>query len=159
MRIALDPAVLVLGIYAFTGELLRRAVAAHEGSEAASLGRRFARRRGAADDDEIRRMVRSLHADVKVADKLLKKTADIWSISEETDLVEVVLQARGVEPAPRAYVLLKLSEVRTLLAAIRDAAEGAGEDAETLAQLDRALDGIEARPGDYVTFGVDPWGM
>jgi len=159
MRIALDPAVLVLGIYAYTGELLSRAAAARENGNAGALARKFTRKGGTAGDAEIKRLVRAMHADVKVADKLLKKTSDVWEISAETDLVELVVQARGTEPAPRAYVLLKLADARALVATIRTVAEAAGEDGETLAQLERVFDGFEARPGDYLAFGVDPWGM
>lgn len=102
-------------------------------------------------------MVRSLQADVKTADKLLKKTSDVWSISGETDLVDLVVQARGSDPAPQAYVLLRPADIRALLAKIRDAARGAGESVETLEQLDRAMDAFEARPGEYLAFGFDPW--
>ena len=49
----------------------------------------------------------------KTADKLLKKTADVWKISQETDLVDIVIRARGEEPEPRAYVLLLIKDITT----------------------------------------------
>ncbi len=158
MRIALDPVPVVLGMYAHVGELLARVMDRHEGGDAEELGRRFGRQRAEAADREVQRLVHALHADVKVADKLLKKTGDVWKISRETDLVDLVVQARGDEPGPRSYVLLKPDQVRALLGSIRDAARGTGEDEETLEQLERAADGLEARPGDYLAFGFDPWG-
>lgn len=159
MRIALDPVPLVLGIYSHVGELLNRAATRRDDAEPAELTRRFSRQRSESVDREIQRLVHSLHADVKTADKLLKKTGDVWKISRETDLVDLVVQARGEEPEPQSYVLLKPDEIRALLAAIRDAARGAGEDEETVQQLDRAADALEARPGDYLAFGFDPWGV
>jgi hypothetical protein len=158
MRIALDPVPVVLGIYAHVGALLGRAAERREEAEAEALGRRFGRQRAEAADREVQRLVHVLHADVKTADKLLKKTGDVWKISRETDLVDLVVQARGEEPEPQSYVLLKPADVRAVLLSIRDAARGAGEDEETIAQLDRAADALEARPGDYLAFGFDPWG-
>ncbi|HEX6939343.1 MAG TPA: hypothetical protein VF158_08015 [Longimicrobiales bacterium] len=157
MRIAMDPVPVVLGMYAHVGELLARVMDRHEGGDAESLGRRYGRQRAEAADREVQRLVHALHADVKVADKLLKKTGDVWKISRETDLVDLVVQARGDEEEPASYVLLKPERIRALLRSIRDAARGTGEDEETLAQLDRAGDAIEARPGDYLAFGFDPW--
>lgn len=158
MRIALDPVPIVLGIYAYVGELMARAAERREDAGAESLGQRFSRQRVEAADREVQRMVRTLHADIKTADKLLKKTGDVWKISQETDLVDLVVRGRGEEPAPRSYVLLKPDQIRALLKSIRDAARGAGEDEETLEQLERAEDGFEARPSDYLAFGFDPWG-
>jgi hypothetical protein len=158
MRIAMDPVPVVLGIYAHVGELLARVMERHEGGDAESLGRRFGRQRAEAADREVSRLVHALHADVKVADKLLKKTGDIWKISRETDLVDLVIQARGDEQTPQSYVHLKPDQVRALLYAIRDAARGTGEDRETIEQLERAADALEARPGQYLAFGFDPWG-
>lgn len=157
MRIALDPVPVVLGIYAHVGELLDRAAERREDADPETLGHRFGRQRAETADQEIQRMVHSLHADVKAADKLLKKSGDVWKISQETDLVDLVVKARGEDPAPRSYVLLKPDQVRSLLAAIRDAARGAGEDEETLEQLDRAASAIAARPSEYLAFGFDPW--
>lgn len=158
MRIALDPVPLVLGIYAHVGELLARTADRREDASAEELGGRFTRQRAETADREAKRLIRSLHSDVKTADKLLKKTGDVWKISQETDLVDLVVKARGEEPAPRSYVLLKPDEIRTLLLSIRDAARGAGEDEETIEQLERAEDGFDARPGEYLAFGFDPWG-
>ena len=157
MRIILDPVPLVVGIYAYVGEVLATTAQRREDVDAASLGRRLSRQRGQTGDREIQKMVRSLHTDVKTADKLLKKTADAWKISQETDLVELVVQGRGEEPAPRAYVLLKPKEIRPVLLAIRAAAAGAGEAEETLTALDAAAEEVDGRPGDYLTFGFDPW--
>lgn len=159
MRIAVDPVPLVLGIYAHVGTLLDRAVGRHEDEEPESLGRRFGRQREQEADREIQKLVRSLHSDLKTADKLLRKTGDVWKISRETDLVELVVHARDETGGPQSYVLLRLDDVRALLEAIRQAALGAGEADETLEQLERAADGLEARPGEYLTFGFDPWGM
>lgn len=157
MRIALDPVPIVLGIYAYVGELLTRASARKEEDDAQGLGRRFARQRDQADR-EVQRLVRALHADTKIADKLLRKTSDIWKISQETDLVNLVVQPRGDDaPDPQAYVLLKPGEIHELLRAIHAAASGAGENEDTLQQLERAWDAIEARPGEYLAFGFDPW--
>ncbi|MBI4408994.1 MAG: hypothetical protein HY561_04765 [Gemmatimonadetes bacterium] len=158
MRIAIDPIPVVVGIYAYVGEILSRTAQRREGESAQPLARRYAGKRGDADR-EVQRLVRALHADVKIADKLLKKTADVWKISQETDLVDLVVQARGDEPQPQAYVLLQPAQIRELLATIRTAAAGAGESEETLEQLERAADGIEARPSEYLTFGFDPWGV
>jgi len=158
MRIALDPVPIVLGIYAYVGELLTRAAEKREGGDAASLAQRFARQRGTAGDREVQRLVRALHADVKAADKLLKKTGDIWKISQETDLVELVVEQRGTEGGPKAYVLLQLAQVRGVLGSIADAARAAGEDD---ANVQEVLDGaaaLEGRAGDYLMLGFDPWG-
>jgi hypothetical protein len=157
MRIVLDPVPLVLGIYAYVGELLARAAGKREDDSAEGLGRRLSRQRTEAGDREAQRMVRTLHTDVKTADKLLKKAADVWKISQETDLVDVVILPRGEAVSPRAYVLLRPKEIRPLLQSIRAAAHGAGENAETLARLDRAIESIDGRPNDYLTFGFDPW--
>src|SRR5687768_10813254 len=144
MRIVLDPVPLVLGIYAYVGELLARAVDKREDDSAEALGRRLSRQRAEAGDREAQRMVRALHSDVKTADKLLKKTGDVWKISQETDLVDLVILPRGVEDnAPRAYVLLRPKEIRPLLQSIRAAAAGAGENEDILAQLDAAVEGVD----------------
>ena len=156
MRIALDPVPVVLGIYAYVGELLARAVEKRESDAADALGRRLARQRADADR-EAQRMVRALHTDVKTADKLLKKTADVWKISQETDLVDIVIRARGEEPQPRAYVLLLAKDIKPLLVSIADAARGAGESDDTIASIMEVADGIDAKPSEYMAFGFDPW--
>jgi hypothetical protein len=157
MRIVLDPVPLVLGIYAYVGTLLATAVQKREDDSADALGRRLSRQRAAAGDREAQRMVRTLHGDVKTADKLLKKTTDVWKISQETDLVDLVIVSRGDEVAPKAYVLLRPKEIRPLLQSIRAAAGGAGESEETLAALDGAIESIDGKPNEYLTFGFDPW--
>ena len=158
MRIALDPVPVVLGMYAHVGELLAQAVEKREVDAADVLGRRLSRQRGQSGDREAQKMVRALHADVKTADKLLKKTADVWKISQETDLVDlVILPPRSEEAAPRAYVLLRPRELKPLLLAIRQAAAGAGESEDTLASLDEIAASVDGRPGDYFMFGFDPW--
>lgn len=157
MRIVLDPVPLVLGMYAYVGELLSRTAEKREDDSAEALGRRLSRQRAEAGDREVQRMVRTLHGDVKTADKLLKKTGDVWKISQETDLVDLVILPRGEEQSPKAYVLLRPREIRPLLQSVRAAAAGAGESAETLAELDRAIDSVDGRPNDYLTFGFDPW--
>jgi hypothetical protein len=157
MRIVLDPVPVVLGIYAYVGELLTRAVEKREDGSADALGRRLSRQRAEAGDREAQRMVRTLHADVKTADKLLKKTADVWKISQETDLVDLVIVPRGEDTTPKAYVLLKPKEIRPLLESIRAAAAGAGESAGTLAELDAAIENVDGKPSDYLTFGFNPW--
>ncbi len=158
MRIALDPVPIVLGIYAFVGELLTRAAEKREGGDAASLAQRFARQRGSAGDREVQRLVRALHADVKAADKLLKKTGDVWKISQETDLVDLVVEQRGAENGPKAYVLLQLSQLRGVLAAIAEAARAAGEEDANVNELIAGAEALEGRPGDYLMLGFDPWG-
>lgn len=158
MRIAIDPVPLVLGIYAHVGKLLARAEQRHEDDDAATLGRRFARGGAETADKEVQRLVRTLHADVKTADKLLKKTSDAWKISRETDLVNLVVQPRGQGEDPRAYILLQQEEVKALLDSIRAAAQGAGESEEVLAEIEQARDSLTGKGGDYVTFGFDPWG-
>jgi hypothetical protein len=157
MRIVLDPVPLVLGIYAYVGEVLGTAVEKLEAEGAEALGRRLSRQRAQAGDREAQKLVRTLHADIKIADKLLKKTGDVWKISQETDLVDLVIGPRGGDENPRAYVLLKPREIRPLLQSIRAAAEGAGENADTLSALDQAAREIEGKPSDYLTFGFDPW--
>jgi hypothetical protein len=157
MRIAIDPVPVVLGMYAYVGELLAHAVEKREVDAADVLGRRLSRQRGQSGDREAQKMVRALHSDVKTADKLLKKTADVWKISQETDLVDLVILPRGGGDNPRAYVLLKPRELKPLLQAIRQAAQGASESEQTLSALDEMMAGVEGKPGDYLTFGFDPW--
>jgi hypothetical protein len=157
IRIVLDPIPLVLGIYAYVGELLSRAAEKREGDAADALGRRLARQRAASGDKDAQRMVRTLHTDVKTADKLLKKTSDVWKISQETDLVDLVIVPRGEDVSPKAYVLLRPKEIKPLLESIRAAAEGAGESPGTLADIDAAIEAIGGKPSDYLTFGFDPW--
>lgn len=157
MRIVLDPVPLVLGIYAYVGEVLGTAVEKLDDEGAEPLGRRLSRQRNQAGDREAQKMVRTLHSDVKVADKLLKKTSDVWKISQETDLVDLVIGARGGEANPRAYVLLRPREIKPLLLSIVSAARGSGENEETLRALEEAADAIEGKAGDYLTFGFDPW--
>jgi len=156
MRIALDPVPLVLGIYAYVGELLTRAAERREGDGAETLARRLSRQKGGSDR-EAQKLVRAMHSDVKTADKLLKKTADAWKISQETDLVDLVLLARGEEPQPQAYVLLQPREIKPLLVSIREAAQGAGESEAVLQQLDEAAESITGKANEYLTFGFDPW--
>lgn len=158
MRIAMDPVPLVLGIYAQAGGLMLRAVARAEDGDPRDLGRRFGRRRNDSTDRDVQRLVKTVHSEVKTSDKLLKKTADVWKISAETDLVELVVHRRGEGEDPRSYVLLRPDDVREILRAIRAAAEGAEEETETLEALDQAVEGISGRPSDYYTFGFDPWG-
>ncbi|MGH7505537.1 MAG: hypothetical protein ACRELX_07785 [Longimicrobiales bacterium] len=157
MRVALDPVPLVLGIYAYVGGVLATAVQKLDDEGAEALGRRLSRQRAQAGDRESQKLVRTLHSDVKVADKLLKKTADVWKISRETDLVDLVIAPRGEEGAPRAYVLLKPKEIRPLLESISAAARGAGESDETIATLDGAAASLEGKPSDYLAFGFDSW--
>jgi hypothetical protein len=158
MRIALDPIPLVLGIYAYVGTVLGSAVGKLDQEDAEALGRRLSRQRGQPGDKDAQKLVRVLHSDVKVADKLLKKTDDVWKISQETDLVDLVIGLRGSESHPRAYVLLKPRELRPLLVSIRGAAAGAGESAETLDAIDRAAAEVDGLPaGDYLAFGFDSW--
>lgn len=160
MRIALDPVPLVLGIYAHVGRLLSRAAEKHEDDDAEALGRKFGGRREHEADRDIQKMVRTLHSDVKIADKLLRKSGDVWKISQETDLVELVVHPRGDgSSGPRTYILLKPDEIRALLGSITNAARGAGESEETVEQLEQSAESIEARPGDYLAFGFDPWSM
>lgn len=157
MRIVLDPVPLVLGIYAYVGDVLGTAVQKLDDEGAEPLGRRLSRQRAQSGDREAQKMVRTLHSDVKVADKLLKKTADVWKISQETDLVDLVIGARGGESQPRAYVLLRPKEIKPLLLSIHDAARGAGEKEDTLRALQEAANSIEGKASDYLTFGFDPW--
>ena len=157
MRIAIDPVPLVLGIYAYVGEVLARAIEKREAESAEVLGKRLTRQRGQTGDREVRNMVRTLHGDIKVADKLLKKTGDVWKISQETDLVDLVIGPRGEDGGPRAYILLKPREIVPLLEAIRAAAAGAGESKETLEGLAREMASLDSRSNDYLAFGFDPW--
>jgi hypothetical protein len=157
MRIALDPVPLVIGIYVHVGELLARAAERRQEGSAASLSQRFSKQRAQAGDKEVQRLVRALHADVKTADKLLKKTGDVWKISQETDLVDLVIQSREDTDQPKAYVLLKPAEIRELLGSIIEAARAAGESADTLADLERGLAAVEGKPSEYLFFGFSPW--
>ena len=156
MQIAIDPVPVVLGIYAYVGELLTQAAANREDDSADVLARRMSRQRQAADK-EVKSLVRALHADVKIADKLLKKTADVWKISQETDLVEVVIRARGEEPQPKAYVLMLAKDLQPLLLSISAAARGAGEDQSVVDTLRAAGEALDLRNKDYYTVGFDPW--
>lgn len=155
MRIPMDPVPLVLGIYAQVGGLLNRAASRAEDGEPKELGRRFGRRGEGADGD-VKRLVKAVHSEVKVSEKLLKKTSDLWKISAETERVELVVHRRGEADDPRSYVLLRPDDVREILHSIRAAAEGAGEDERTLARLDEAVEHVGGRAGDYYTFGFDP---
>lgn len=157
MRIAIDPVPLVLGIYAQVGGLMNRALERTEDGDPKELGRRFGHRRDESSDRDVKRLVKAVHMEVKTSDKLLKKTNDVWKISAETDLVNLVVQRRGEGEEPRSYVLLRPDDVREILESIRAAAEGAGEEAETLEELDEAIAGVSGRPSDYYTFGFDPW--
>lgn len=157
MRVVLDPVPLVLGIYAYVGEVLTAAIQKVEDGGAEALGKRLSRQRTETADRDVQKMVRTLHSDVKVADKLLKKTSDVWKISQETDLVDLVIGPRGEEGNPRAYVLLRPKEIVALLGSIRTAAQAAGESEETLAKLDEAVAAMDARPSEYLAFGFDPW--
>ncbi|MGQ0815404.1 MAG: hypothetical protein ACT4O1_13255 [Gemmatimonadota bacterium] len=156
MRIPLDPVPVALGIYVHVGELLARAAGKREDGSAQALTKRLARQRQSADKD-VQKLVRAMHADVKNADKLLKKTADVWKISQETDLVDLVILARGEEPQPRAYVLLLARDIKPLLISIAEAARGAGESDATVAAIEAAANGIAAKPNEYMAFGFDPW--
>lgn len=158
MRIAIDPVPLVLGIYAQVGALMNRAVERAEEGDPAELGRRYGGRRDESADRDVKRLVKAVHTEVKTSDKLLKKTGDVWKISAETDLVELVVHRRGEEEDPRSYVLLRPGDVREILQSIRASAEGAGEEQRTLEHLDEAIESITGRPSDYYTFGFDPWG-
>jgi hypothetical protein len=159
MRIALDPIPLVVGIYAHVGEVLHQTAEKREAEAAETLGRKMSRQRGGspAADRDVQKMVRTLHSDVKVADKLLKKTGDVWKISQETDLVDLVIAPRGEGDGPKAYVLLKPREIRPLLESIRSAAAGAGESEAVLSQLADAASSMDPKSGDYYAFGFDPW--
>jgi hypothetical protein len=157
MRIAIDPVPLVLGIYAQAGGLMTRAAARAEDGDPEELGRRYGRRRNDSTDRDVQRLVKAVHSEVKTSDKLLKKTADVWKISAETDLADLVVHRRGEGEDPRSYVLLRPDDLREILRAIRAAAEGAGEEAETLTALDEAVEAVSGRPSDYYTFGFDPW--
>ena len=156
MRIALDPVPVVLGMYAHVGELLVRAAGKREDGSPHGLAKKIARQRQSADK-EVQKLVRAMHTDVKTADKLLKKTADVWKISNETDLVDLVIRARGEEPEPRAYVLLLGREIKPLLQAIADAAKGAGEKDDVVEALLQAANEIDVRSNAYFAFGFDPW--
>lgn len=156
MRIALDPVPVVLGIYAYVGELLTRAAAHRQDDSADVLAKRMSRQRQTADK-EAQKLVRTLHADVKTADKLLKKTGDVWKISQETDLVDLVIRGRG-EEQPRAYVLMLPKDLQPLLRSIADAARGSGEDEAAITQLTQAAAELDGKPsGEYFAFGIDPW--
>lgn len=157
MRIALDPVPLVLGIYAHVGALLGDASRQHQGTDPEQLGRRFGRQREDKADREVQGLVRSLHSGLKTADKLLKKTSDVWKISQETDLVELVIGKRGEEADPASYVLLRPAEIQPLLLAVREAARGTGEEDGTLDELQQAADSMEGRSRDYMMFGFSPW--
>ncbi|HEX6590248.1 MAG TPA: hypothetical protein VF039_14675 [Longimicrobiales bacterium] len=158
MRIALDPVPLVLGIYAYVGSLLGQAAKEHQGGDPEALGRRYGRQRESAADREVQKLVRGLHSGLKTADKLLKKTGDVWKISQETDLVELVLGSRGDIEDPPSYVLLRPPELKPLLTAIASACRGTGESADTIAELEAAAGSFDdARPRDYLLFGFAPW--
>lgn len=158
MRIAMDPVPLVLGIYARVGGLLNRAVSRAEDSDPEELGARFGARPPDGARDEVKGLVKAVHAEVKVSDKLLKKTADIWKLAGDADRVDLVVHRRGEAEDPRSYVLLRPDDVREILRSIRAAAEGTGAEPEVLRGLAEAEGSIAGRPGDYYTFGFDPRG-
>ena len=156
MRIALDPVPLVLGIYAHVGELLARAAGKREEGTPQALAKKLTRQRQAADK-EVQKLIRAMHSDVKTADKLLKKTGDVWKISQETDLVDLVMRARGEEPEPRAYVLMLARDIKPLLLSIAEAARGSGEDEATVDKLTASANAIDGKGNEYFAFGFDPW--
>ncbi|MFW5947118.1 MAG: hypothetical protein ACOCUW_01385 [Gemmatimonadota bacterium] len=158
MRIVMDPVPLVLGIYAEVGTLMNRAVERAEDGDPKELGRRYGTGRGEGAGRDVKRLVKAVHTEVKTSDKLLKKTGDVWKLADDGGRVELVVHRRGEAEDPQAYVLLRPEDVRGILASIRAAAEGAGEDRETLDALGAAIDGISGRPNDYYTFGFDAWG-
>lgn len=155
MRIAMDPVPLVLGIYAQVGGLLNRAAERTPDGEAKELGRRFAGRREEKADKDVRSLVKAVHSEVKTSDKLLKKTGDVWKLAADSEGVELVVHRRGEAEDPPSYVLLRPDDVRDTLRSIRNAAEGAGEEQATLAELDQAAKSVTGRPSDYYTFGFD----
>jgi hypothetical protein len=157
VRIAIDPVPLVLGIYAQVGGLMNRAVERAEDGDPMELGRRFGGRDGEGVDRDVKRLVKAVHTEVKTSDKLLKKTNDVWKLSGDKERVALVVHRRGESDDPRSYVLLRPADVREILASIRAAAEGAGEEVGTLEALDAAISTVEGRPSDYYTFGFDPW--
>ena len=157
MRIAIDPVPVVLGVYAYVGELLAQTAARRDDVDPGALARRFARQRAESGDREVQRLVRALHGNVKTADKLLSKTADVWKISAETDLVDLVIQRRGDGPDPRAYVLLRPAEVQGVLRSIMEAARGAGEEDDALQALQNAATELQSQKNGYLAFGFDPW--
>lgn len=156
MRIAIHPVPLVLGIYAQVGELTRRALTRAEDGDPEELGRRYGRPGAEQPDRDVKRLVKAVHADVKTADKLLKKTNDVWKISGDKDSIQLVVHRRGEGEDPQSYVLLRPDDVREILRSIRSAAAGAGRETETLEALNEAVAGITGRPSDYYTFGFDP---
>ncbi|MGK7310747.1 MAG: hypothetical protein ACN0LA_00775 [Candidatus Longimicrobiales bacterium M2_2A_002] len=158
MRIAIDPVPLVLGIYAQVGALMNRAVDRAEDDDPRELGRRFGGSRDGNTDRDVKRLVKAVHSEVKTSDKLLKKTGDVWKLSADTERVELVVHRRGEAEDPRSYVLLRPDDVREILRSIHAAAEGAGQDDRTLRALEEGIESIAGRPGDYYTFGFDPWG-
>ena len=139
------------------GSILTRAAANRQADSADVLAKRMSRQRQTADQ-EAKKLVRTLHSDVKTADKLLKKTADVWKISQETDLVDLVILPRGEEAQPRAYVLMLPRDLRPLLQSIADAARGSGEAQDAIEQLNAAITELEAKAAaEYFSFGFDPY--
>lgn len=160
MRIAIDPVPLVLGIYSQVAGLLERAVSRTEDGDAKELGRRFGDQPAESADRDVKKLVRAVHSEVKTSDKLLKKTADVWKLSTESDRrVQLVVHRRGEDEDPRSYVLLRPDDVREILRSILGAAEGVGTETATLRQLEAAAASVAGRAGDYYTFGFDPMGV
>ena len=158
MRITMDSVPLVLGIYAQVGGLLDRATSRAEQGDSVELGRRFAGARDDSTDRTVKKLVKAVHSEVKTADKLLKKTADIWKLAGDDGRVDLVVHRRGESDDPRAYVLLRPDDVREILRSIRGSAEGASAEPAVLGELATAAEGITGRPSDYYTFGFDPAG-
>jgi hypothetical protein len=157
MRIAIDPVPLVIGIYVYVGEVLADAAGRREEADAETLGRRYGRRPHGDADRDLQKLVRVLQGGVKTADKLLKKSEDVWKISRETDLVNLVVHRRGEAPEPRAYVLLRPDETRNLLETIARAAVGAGADDDVVSAINDGAASVSGKPSEYFTFGFDPF--
>ena len=107
MRIAIDPVPLVVGIYTYVGELLARAAERREGDDAEALSKRLGRQKSQSDR-EAQKLVRALHADVKVADKLLKNFLALLRLAsarqeELANIVEPLTGSRGQSGVLRLY--------------------------------------------------------
>ena len=158
MRVAIDPVPLVLGIYARVGGLMTRAVSRAEDADPVELGRRYGQPGASEGEWEVQRLVKDVHGEVKMSDKLLKKTRDVWRMAADGGRVDLVVHPRGEGDDPPSYVLLRPDDVREILRSVRSAAEGAGEDQATLQELGRAAEQVSGRASDYYTFGFDARG-
>jgi hypothetical protein len=157
--VTLDPMPIVIGMMGYADRILREHVHHAEPVQPGALGTRYRGAREGRNDREVAHMVRAAHAPLKIADKILGKTEDVWRISRESDLVHLVVLPKPMpDPAPRVYIMLSPEHCRGIVMAIRDAAVGAQAGADGIDALMVLHDSIVGAGTDFHIFGFDPFG-